>query len=327
MAVLVGIDEAGFGPILGPLVVSSSTFSVPRNLIGADLWQTLRKSLANKRKRLAGRLLITDSKKAYSKSLGTKHLERTVIACLKCLGKGPATLNELISLLCPDCLERLSDYPWYKGAGGCPIAADFGELSRAEPADIALASAVLADDLTANGIKLLKLQSCCLDVAHYNKMVGSVKNKSRVLFTETSRLIKNAFDNFAEDKLQIIVDRQGGRIHYRSILQRMFSDMELKILSESPAASSYELQADDKKMRLHFVVGADERFLPVSLASMVSKYLRELLVANINRYFAGHFAELKPTAGYWKDGLRFIEDLKENIPHIRYDHEQLVRCR
>ena len=117
MAVFVGIDEAGFGPILGPLVVSSSTFSVPHNLIGADLWQTLRKSLANKRKRLAGRLLITYSKKAYSKSLGTKHLERTLIACLKCLGEEPATLNELISLLCPDCLERLSEYPWYKGAG------------------------------------------------------------------------------------------------------------------------------------------------------------------------------------------------------------------
>ena len=319
MVVLVGIDEAGFGPILGPLVVSSSTFSVPRNLIGADLWQTLRKSLAQKRKRLSGRLLIADSKKAYSKSLGTKHLERTVIACLKCLGEEPATLNELISLLCPDCLERLSDYPWYKGAGDYRISA--------EPADIALASAVLADDMTANGIKLLKLQSCCLDVAHYNKMVSSVKNKARVLFTATSQLIKNAFDNFAGDELQIIVDRQGGRVHYRAILQRMFSDMELKILSESPAASSYELRADDKKMRVHFVVKADERFLPVSLASMVSKYLRELLVANINRYFAGYHRDLRPTAGYWKDGLRFIKDLQENIPHVRYDREQLVRSR
>jgi ribonuclease HII len=319
MAVFVGIDEAGFGPILGPLVVSSSTFSLPHDLIGADLWQILRKSLANKRKRLAGRLLIADSKKAYSKSLGIKHLERTALACLRCLGKEPGTLTELISLLCPDCLERLNDYPWYKGAGGCRIAA--------EPADIKLASAVLNDDLTTNGIKLLELKSCCLDVGYYNKMVSSVKNKARVLFTAASRLIKNAFDEFGGDELQVIVDRQGGRIRYRANLQRMFEGVELKILSESPAASSYELQSDGKKMRLHFVVGADERFLPVSLASMVSKYLRELLVANINRYFAGFHTDLRPTAGYWKDGLRFIEDLKTNIPHVQYDHEQLVRCR
>ena len=80
-------------------------------------------------------------------------------------------------------------------------------------------------------------------------------------------------------------------------------------------------------MRLHFVVGADERFLPVSLASMVSKYLRELLVDNINRYFVRFNACLRPTAGYWKDGLRFIKDLKENIPHVQFDDEQLIRCR
>ena len=279
----------------------------------------MNKSVSKGRKHLAGRLLITDSKKAYSKQKGIKHLERTVLACLKCFGKKPGTLTELLMLLCPDCLERLSDYPWYKEAGSYCLLAD--------EADKAIASAVLMDDLTSNGVKLLQLRSCCLDVAYYNKMVGRVKNKSRVLFTATSRLIKEAYDNFTGDDLQIMVDRQGGRVHYRAILQRMFPDMELNILCESPMASSYELQADGKVMRLHFVIAADERFLPVSLASMVSKYLRQLLVESINRYFAGFHAELKPTAGYWKDGLRFIGDLKMNIPHVRYDSNQLIRCR
>jgi ribonuclease HII len=192
---------------------------------------------------------------------------------------------------------------------------------------MAIASAVLTDDLASNGIELLDIRSYCLDVAYYNKMVGSVKNKANVLFTATSRLIKDAFDNFAADDLQIIIDRQGGRVHYRRNLQRMFPDMELKILCESPATSSYELEADGKRMRLHFVVGADNRFLPVSLASMVSKFLRELLVDNINRYFARYCAQLKPTAGYWKDGLRFIEDLKKNIPDVKFDNNQLIRCR
>ena len=319
MAVLIGIDEAGFGPILGPLVVSSSGFSLPRRLLEADLWRILRTSLGSKRKGLAGRLLVTDSKKAYSRSLGIRHLQRTVLTYLRCLNKRTNTLAELVTLLCPECLERLNDYPWYKGAEDYKILPD--------EADIAITSAVLEKDLAANGIKFLGFESHCLDVAYYNKMMVSVKNKANVLFTATSGLIKRAFDNFGGDDLQIIIDRQGGRIHYRKNLQRMFGDLELKILSESATASSYELWDDGKRVRLHFVVGAEQRFLPAALASMVSKYLRELLVDNINRYFTRFNAELRPTAGYWKDGLRFIEDLKTNTPHIQYDRNQLIRCR
>jgi ribonuclease HII len=319
MVVLAGIDEAGFGPILGPLVVSSSAFSLPNHFLTADLWRILRKSVGNARKHLAGRLLITDSKKAYSKQKGIRHLQRTVLACLECLGKKPATLTELLTLLSPDCIERLNDYPWHRNIDSFCLSTDV--------ADMAIASAVLNEDLASNGIELLELRSYCLDVAYYNKMVGSVKNKASVLFTAVSQLIKNAFDNFAGDYLQIIVDRQGGRVRYRRNLQRMFPDMELKILRESPKASSYELKADGRQMRLHFVVGADERFFPVSLASMVSKYLRELLVDNMNRYFAGFLPDLKPTAGYWKDGLRFIEDLKKNVPHVPFDSNQLIRLR
>jgi ribonuclease HII len=319
MVILVGIDEAGFGPLLGPLVVSSSTFSLPHNLLTSDLWQVLRKSISYSRKGLAGRLLITDSKKAYSKSIGIKHLQRTVLTALKCIGKEPATLTELLDILFPNCLERLRDYPWYENIEKHYLSID--------TADKEIASAVLADDLALNGIELLDLKSCCLDVAYYNKMVAAVKNKANVLFSATCSLIKGAYDNFPGDDLQIVVDRQGGRVHYRKSLQRMFSDMELKILRESPATSSYELQAGGKVMRLHFVVGADKRFLPVSLASMVSKYLRELLISNLNRYFVGFSADLKPTAGYWKDGLRFIEEIKTNLPHVRFDSEQLIRSR
>jgi len=319
MAVLVGIDEAGFGPLLGPLVVSSSALSLPKHLLHADLWQILSKSTANKRRHLAGRLLIADSKKAYSKSLGIKQMQRTVLTCLASLGEKPATLTELMTLLCPDCLEQMDEYPWHKQAASCRLSAD--------EVDVAIAAEVLKNDLGSNHIKMLELKSCCLDVGCYNKMVSAVRNKADVLFSTVSRLIKRAYDNFGSDDLQIIVDRQGGRVRYRRCLQQMFGDMDLKILREEAAVSSYELNSGGKGMQLHFIVGADERFFPVSLASMVSKYLRELLVGNINRYFAAHCADLIPTAGYWKDGLRFVEDLKKNLPHIAIDMNLLVRCR
>jgi ribonuclease HII len=158
-------------------------------------------------------------------------------------------------------------------------------------------------------------------------MVRDVKNKASVLFTAVCQLIQDAFENFAGQDLQIIVDRQGGRVRYRQSLLRMFPDMELRILSESQQNSSYQLQADGKSMCLHFVVDGDENFLPVSLASMLSKYLRELFMFSINRYFALLCPELAPTAGYWTDGLRFISELKKNLPHLEYDADLLIRCR
>ena len=126
-----------------------------------------------------------------------------------------------------------------------------------------------------------------------------------------------------------LAPHKGSRRLNKTIPRRTYftGPLELKILREGPAASSYELKNNGRQMRLHFVVGADQRFFPVSLASMVSKYLRELLVDNMNRYFTGFNPDLRPTAGYWKDGLRFIEDLKKNVPHVPFDSNQLIRCR
>ena len=148
MAILVGIDEAGFGPLLGPLVVSSCSFSIPDKMLDADLWQILKKSVGAKRSHLAGRLLITDSKKAYSKSMGIGHLQRTVLACCRCLDKNPASLPELIKVLCPESLERLMSYPWHKGIADYHIPAD--------QADVSIASAVFKDNMAVNGLKLLE---------------------------------------------------------------------------------------------------------------------------------------------------------------------------
>ena len=111
------------------------------------------------------------------------------------------------------------------------------------------------------------------------------------------------------------------------MLGRMFADLELKILREDNSISSYELAGGGKVMRLHFAVRGDERFLPVSLASMTSKYLRQVLMESINRYFISQCTHLAPTAGYWKDGTRFIKDLDTHPARVKYDSEKLIRCR
>ncbi len=332
MGIFAGIDEAGFGPVLGPLVVSSVVFSVPDDVLKSDMWEILARAVGRKKSRLCGRVLITDSKKAYSRSAGIGHLRRTVLASVGALYGNdkkpvlPSTAGELLDVLCPGWAGRLLEYPWYESIENYPLGGENG--------DIQIASGVLKNTLAANNIRLIGISTQCLDVAYYNRMCSAVKNKSLVLFTAVSRLIKDIFEGAYDgdnsdgpEDIQIIIDRQGGRTRYRNLLGRMFPELQMKILTETESLSSYELTGNGRCMRLHFAVKADERFLPVALGSMTSKFLREILIEQINRYFLKHDPDIKPTAGYFKDGRRFIKDLESNPATPKYDSSKLIRSR
>jgi ribonuclease HII len=139
--------------------------------------------------------------------------------------------------------------------------------------------------------------------------------------------MQSLLDGFSDDLIQIQVDRQGGRAHYRENLLRSFPGMDLRIVQEGDRTSVYELRTGGRMVRLSFEVEADDLYLPVALASMVSKYVRELLMECMNEYFVGMNASLKPTAGYWKDGQRFVADLRKHLPEMEIDGHRLIRCR
>ena len=63
MAIVVGIDEAGYGPLLGPLVVSVAAFELPAEDVDADLWQRLAGTVTPTPRKRPGTLAIGDSKK------------------------------------------------------------------------------------------------------------------------------------------------------------------------------------------------------------------------------------------------------------------------
>jgi ribonuclease HII len=81
MAWIIGIDEAGYGPNLGPLVMSAVAYKVPHETASANLWDVLAQAAC----REVGddddeKIWINDSKQLYSTSKGTADLERNVLA-------------------------------------------------------------------------------------------------------------------------------------------------------------------------------------------------------------------------------------------------------
>ena len=321
MAVIAGIDEAGYGPIIGPLVVSASVFHLPDASAGGDMWKLLAGAVSRKAVRNSPSVPVADSKSLHVRRDGCLHLERGVLPMLAELGSMPRSLKELLELLAPRALEQLGEYPWYAGR-------DLPLPRQADPGDLALRANGLSVAFDRRGVVLETIRAELVPAGTYNRLTAATRNKSVTLFSVTSRLIAEVFEaRAAMEQTRILVDRQGGRIRYRAHLQRMFDGARIRILEESNTRSAYHVQLADRQAEIAFLTDAEDKALPVALASMVSKYLRELLMELLNTWWARHVPSLKPTAGYYSDGRRFLRDISPALEELGLNRSLLVRSR
>jgi len=112
----------------------------------------------------------------------------------------------------------------------------------------------------------------------------------------------------------IVADKHGGRNCYDRHLQEIADGAMIFRLREGRDESRYRIGSSE----LRFQAGG-ESHLPVALASIVSKYVRELSMELFNRFWAEHVPGVKPTKGYPVDARRFRVDIAEaqrrlNIP-------------
>ncbi len=324
---VVGIDEAGYGPLLGPLVVSATAFDVPVKLwpkgAGAsppDFWDMLRLSLTRRASRRDPRLCVADSKKLFknSDSRGIALLERAVLAFLGLTGEVPSSLGALVQKTCPDLMPLLADDP-------CHTTAELPLPVGTSRADVRTQCNALRADLERAGVRLRCIFSEVLPAGPFNDRIEATRNKAVVLFALTMRLIERIWRLTGARRLSIWVDRQGGRTHYRHPLMTAFPDDHLEILTESTSFCSYRLSSPARRQRVHFIKNGESHHMPIALASVASKYMRELLMLSFNRFWSSHVPELKPTAGYYEDGRRFLAEIGPMMARLRIDPNRIVR--
>lgn len=310
MSVIAGIDEVGYGPSLGPLVVASYAFRTARPDL--DLWRALDSAVT--RRPDGNRLPVDDSKELYAPARGIGTLEPTALAFLAVLPDLPGrTFLGLANRLSID--ESAVQAPWYDDDFSLPV----GNV------DVGADASRLWDALSAAGLAPLSCRAAWVEPAEFNRALRLGRNKAALLFDRACALVKAILATAPGDDVAIAIGKQGGRRMYLPGLVREFGSVW--VLEETPATSRYEFRQGGRRVRLSFLRDGEERDFSIALASVIGKYLREGAMRLFNNYWRRHRGDLRGTSGYGTDGRRFFRDIEPELARLEIDRESVVRTR
>ncbi len=316
MTFFIGTDEAGYGPNLGPLVITATAWQFPVGTTAEQCWELLSDTVCQSAPGSNKQLHIADSKQVYSSGRSIEPLERTVLSALSLLEFWPTSLLELGNAICDASFrDRYKSEP-------CPAPRTVALPLKATSAVLESVALRLRETLSGANACLVGMRSRVVYPAEFNQLVSEAGSKGRVLSAETLKLAADLIDEHSPESALVICDKHGGRNRYDELVADAFGGEFVFRLEEGRQLSRYRLN----QLEFRFQTRAEEH-LPVALASMISKYIREVAMLEFNAYWADLVPELKPTKGYPADAARFLEEIDELRQQNGIDKDSIWRCR
>jgi ribonuclease HII len=310
---VIGVDEAGLGPYLGPLALGGVAFDAPVDWLERDWWERLGPTIARD---LAAPFPIDDSKKIFPAKGGRDAAARTVAGVLGALpagvGRTLTCLESLLEILAAGCLDEAKREHWFVD---CP------ELSLTT-------DTAFNDALSANGVRIADATFDLLFPKRFNRLLSKFDNKALVQRCALEPILTRLLDRpDAPATISVVVDRLGGRKFYRPLVEAIAGDAFVMTSVESESLSRYVFEKNGRTVEVTFAVAADAFSLPTALASIVAKYLRECAMAGFNAFWTRRVPGVRPTAGYPGDAQRFRKDVWKTMLELKVKRTEFWRAR
>lgn len=331
MAILIGTDEAGYGPNFGPLLIAATAWRLPEPLDGEALYERLSSAVSPiMRGTKSDRVVVGDSKRVYTSGGDWRHLERAVFSMLDIASRDGRPAEELGRIACwRDLWSRLSvdsighfdRMPWYADFD-MPLPVD------ATAEELAALTDSLEECFRVAEIRPIAIAARAIFPAEFNQLLKQYGSKGVLLSTETLLLARSLLDQLGEkhgdQPTMVICDKHGGRDRYSGLLMSVLSGSFPETYEEGRARSRYAIDYNGRPIEFRFQMKGESE-LPVALASLVAKYLRETAMRALNAFWCDRVPGLEPTAGYPQDAKRYWAEIESHVADAGVDRSMLWR--
>jgi len=271
---LAGIDEAGYGPLLGPLAIVQVTAESAQEVSIAQAFGAL----------------VGDSKRIHT-SGNIAAIEAVALAGLHWLtGATPTTAAACFALLGETARDR--PHPWMAGADTLTLP-------------------VAAQRIDTWNIRGVTPRHVCGALIHPHALTLASAAGTNRAACELERIGGLLRQLPVHPRTDIICDRLGGRRYYRDFLATVWPAAMILIDDEIATRSAYRAVHEHGETTMAFCVDGEQASPLVALASCIAKYSRELHMLLLNRWWSDAIPGLLPTAGYGSDAHRWLRDLGE----------------